>query len=62
MFDDDICLCGNAIYCSQRNQCRRAEHKIGIHTYSNFYEYEKDRECKYFLKKIEKKEEKNYVK
>ena len=56
MFDDDICLCANAASCPQKNQCRRAEHKVGIHTYSNFYE--KNKECEYFLKKIRKEEKK----
>lgn len=48
-FDDDICLCGNSEKCKYRNNCMRAEKKIGIHTYSLFYEDEK--ECKYYIKK-----------
>ena len=55
-FDDDICLCGNADSCPHKNECKRAERKVGIHTYSLFYN-EKE-ECKYFIeKKVIKNEE-----
>lgn len=48
-FDDDICLCGNADNCPNKDRCRRAEKKIGIHTYSLFYE--EGKECEYFFEK-----------
>ena len=48
-FDDDYCLCGNSDYCPRRIECKRAEHKIGIHTYSLFYKEEED--CEYFWRK-----------
>lgn len=51
MFDDDICMCGNAAQCPLKDQCRRAESKPGIHTYALFYE--EDEECEYFWKKYE---------
>ena len=49
-YDDDICFCGNAYECPYRDDCRRAERKPGIHSYSNFYD-EKNKECEYFWKK-----------
>lgn len=57
MFDDDICLCANAALCPHKNKCRRAEHKVGIHTYSEFYK--KNEKCEYFLGKTRKEVDKN---
>ena len=51
MFDDDICFCGNSKECPNKDTCRRAENKIGIHTYANFYEQGK--ECEYYIKRKE---------
>ena len=51
--NDDICFCGNAYECPHKNDCRRAERKPGIHSYSNFYN-EKNKECEYFWKKENK--------
>ena len=49
MFEYDYCFCGNAASCPHKNQCKRAESKPGIHTYSLFYE--EGKECEYFWRK-----------
>ena len=51
MFEYDYCFCGNAVSCPLKDQCKRAESKPGIHTYSLFYE--EGKECEYFWKKEE---------
>ena len=51
MFFDDYCFCWNSDRCPHKNECIRAEKKVGTHTYSSFYD--KNKECEYFLKKEE---------
>ena len=52
-WEDDICLCSDFERCPLHEKCRRAQHKVGIHTYSSFYNRDKKKECDYFLKKRE---------
>ena len=54
-FDDDYCFCGNSDSCPLKDQCKRADHKPGIHSYANFYSEDKD--CEYFYLKEKKNEE-----
>jgi hypothetical protein len=49
MFFNDYCLCYNSDKCSHKDECLRAKHLVGIHTYSDFYKDEE--ECEYFLEK-----------
>jgi hypothetical protein len=44
---DDICLCGNPEKCPKKNTCLRNKKKTGIHTYSLFYQ--KDKDCEYYI-------------
>lgn len=53
MFEDDICLCGNYKDCPHKDECLRAQTKIGIHTYSLFYREKED--CEYMIKKEDNK-------
>lgn len=46
-FEDDICFCGNAKDCPKREKCRRGNSKPGIHSYSDFYD--KNKEYEYFM-------------
>ena len=50
MFDDDICLCANNEHCPQKDYCKRAIHKVGIHTVSNLYNSNEEK-CEYFIKR-----------
>ena len=55
MFENDICLCGNAANCPHKNECKRAgKHGPGIYTVALFYE--EGKECEYFMKKVIKNE------
>ena len=56
-FDDDICFCANPEHCPHKDECARAKSVKGIHTYSLFYDEDKDEDCEYFIKK--KEENKN---
>ena len=49
MFEYDYCFCGNAGQCLLKDNCKRAISVPGIHTYSLFYE--KDKECEYYYPK-----------
>lgn len=49
MFFKDYCLCYNFDKCPRKDECLRAEHLVGIHTYSNLYE--EGKECEHFLEK-----------
>ena len=49
MFEYDFCFCGNADQCPLKDNCKRAMSVPGIHTYSLFYE--KDKECEYYYPK-----------
>ena len=50
MFELDICKCGNAEKCPNKDICLRGrkETKPGIYTVSLFYD-EKNKECEYFI-------------
>lgn len=50
MFEDDICRCGNADKCPNKDICLRGRKvtKSGIYTVSLFYD-EKNKECEYFI-------------
>ena len=54
MFEYDYCFCGNTDQCPHKDECKRAEKVVGIHSYSFFYE--EGKECKNFWKKDDKKE------
>lgn len=56
-FDDDYCLCGNPEKCQHKGECIRAVRKTGIHTYSLFYD--ENKECEYFIKKEVKNNDKS---
>ena len=44
LFEDDICLCGNAENCPKKETCRRAKsHGPGIYSYAAFYK--ENEEC-----------------
>lgn len=47
--DDDICLCGNADKCPNKENCLRngAKKKPGIYTISLFYQ--ENKECEYYI-------------
>lgn len=51
LFEDDICICGNAIDCPSKEECLRARKgKPGqIYTVSLFYNGKE--KCEYFIKK-----------
>ena len=51
-WEDDVCLCSDFEHCPKHEECRRAQNKPGIHTYSSFYNRGK-KDCDYFLKKRE---------
>lgn len=54
MFDYDICLCGNADKCPNKDLCRRGQkHGPGIYTMALFYD-EKNKQCDYFFPIIKK--------
>ena len=50
MFELDICKCGNAEKCPNKDICLRGrkETKPGIYTVSLFYD-EKNKKCDYFI-------------
>jgi len=56
LFDEDYCLCGNPGECPLKDQCKRAERKVGIHSYANFYA--KNESCEHFYMKEGDKHEK----
>jgi len=51
LFEDDICICGNAIDCPSKDKCLRARRgKPGqIYTMSLFYNGKE--KCEYFIEK-----------
>jgi hypothetical protein len=52
MWDNDICLCGNAAECPNKDTCRRArKHGPGVYTISYFYK--EGEKCEYYLKRKE---------
>ena len=54
MFEDDICLCGNADKCPNKDICVRGQkHGPGIYTIALFYN-EKNKECEYFIPVLKK--------
>lgn len=49
LFENDICRCGNADKCPNKDICLRGKKpKPGIYTVANFYD-EKNKECKYLI-------------
>ena len=50
MFEEDICRCGNADKCPNRDICLRGKKDVkpGIYTVALFYD-EKNKECSYFI-------------
>ena len=50
LFEEDICKCGNADECPNKDICLRGKKttKPGIYTVALFYD-EKNKECKYFI-------------
>lgn len=50
LFNDDYTFCANPDHCSKKNECKRAESKPGIHSYSLFYDPVHN-DCDYFWKK-----------
>ena len=57
MFEYDICLCGNPQYCPKKDTCLRNQGRVGINTYSLFFELGKD--CQHYIPKKEKENESN---
>lgn len=51
MFEDDICLCGDANKCPLKDTCKRAERRKtpGIYTVPNFFQFYKEGYgCEYY--------------